>query len=249
MKILVCISVVPDTTTKITFTDNNTKFNTSGVQFIINPNDDFGLSRALQIKEANPGSTVSVLNVGTAASDPVIRKALAIGADSAIRIDLEPQDAMQVAEEIANYIKSNPYDLIITGKESIDYNGGIVPHAIAEYLGVPSVSPCVGIEVSGTTANMVTIVDGGKENLSANLPVVVGSQKGMVEEKDLRIPNMRGIMMAKQKQLVVVPASGANVGATTESYESPAAKSACKMVDAGDVAELVNLLQNEAKVI
>ena len=152
MKILVCISSVPDTTTKISFTNNNTEFNKSGVQFVINPNDEFGLTKALQLKEANPGSTVSVIHVGPATSDPIIRKSLAIGADDAIRIDTEAVDALQVANEIAVYIKANPFDLIITGKESIDYNGAIVPHALGEILGIPSVSPCIGLEIDGAEA-------------------------------------------------------------------------------------------------
>lgn len=249
MKILVCISSVPDTTTKITFADNNTKFNPAGVQFVINPNDEFGLSRALQIKESNPGSTVTVIHVGSVDSEPVIRKSLAIGADDAVRIDASAVDAVQVANEIASYVKSNPYDLIITGKESIDYNGSIVPHMLGELLGIPSVSPCVGLEIDGATAKMVSVVDGGKENVSASLPVVAGAQKGMVEEKDLRIPNMRGIMQARTKALNVVPASGASGAQVVVNFESPGSKAACKMVDPNNMAELVNLLQNEAKVI
>ena len=249
MKILVCISSVPDTTTKISFTDNNTALNTAGVQFVINPNDEFGLTRALQIKEANPGSTVTVIHVGPANNDPVIRKSLAIGADSAVRVDAEAVDALQVAGEIANYVKSNPFDLIITGKESIDYNGAIVPHAIGELLGIPSVSPCMGLEVNGSEAKLTGAVNGGKEELTASLPVVAGGQKGMVDEKDLRIPNMRGIMQARTKPLTVVAASGSASSQKVSNYDSPAPKAACKMVDAGNVEELVNLLQNEAKVI
>lgn len=249
MKILVCISSVPDTTTKITFTDNNTKFNAAGVQFVINPNDEFGLTKALMVKEANPGSTVTVIHVGPATNEPIIRKSLAIGADDAVRIDAEAVDALQVSNEIAAYVKANPFDLILTGKESIDYNGGIVPHMLGELLGVASVSPCVGLEVNGSTANMVAVVDGGKENVSATLPAVVGGQKGLVEEKELRIPNMRGIMQARSKPLIVVPAAGSSASQTVIDYVSPEAKSACKMIDAGNVEELVNLLQNEAKVI
>jgi len=249
MKILVCISSVPDTTTKITFTENNTKFNTSGVQFIINPNDEFGLTKALIIKESNPGSSVTVIHVGPVGNEPVIRKSLAIGADEAVRIDTDALDAVQVANEIAGYIKSNPFDLIITGKESIDYNGSIVPHMLGELLGIASVSPCIGLNINGTTAEMVGIVDGGKENIMSNLPVVVGSQKGLVEEKDLRIPNMRGIMQARSKPLTVVSAIGSSSSQSVNSYQSPLAKSACKMIDSSSVEELVNLLQNEAKVI
>ncbi len=249
MKILVCISSVPDTTTKISFTDNNTALNTAGVQFVINPNDEFGLTKALQLKEANPGSTVTVIHVGPAANDPVIRKSLAIGADDAVRIDCEAVDAIQVANEIATYVKANPFDLIITGKESIDYNGAIVPHALGELLGIPSVSPCIGLEINGSDAKMTGMVDGGKEELSASLPVVAGGQKGMVDEKELRIPNMRGIMQARSKPLNVVAAAGTAGSQKVTTYDSPAAKAACKMIDANNVEELVNLLQNEAKVI
>lgn len=249
MKILVCISSVPDTTTKITFSDDKKSLNTAGVQFVINPNDEFGLTKALQLKETNPGSTVTVLNVGLAANDPVIRKALAIGADDAVRIDCEAKDGLQVANEIATYLKSSPYDLIITGKESIDYNGAIVPHAIGELIGAASVSPSIGLEINGTTAKITGIVDGGKEELTATLPVVIGSQKGLVDEKELRIPNMRGIMQARTKPLNIAPASNAESVQSIESFNTPAPKAACKMIDANNVDELVSLLQNEAKVI
>lgn len=249
MKILVCISSVPDTTTKISFTENNTALNTVGVQFVINPNDEFGLTRALQIKEANPGSTVTVIHVGPVTNDPVIRKSLAIGADSAVRIDSEAIDALQVAGEIANYVKANPFHLIITGKESIDYNGAIVPHALGELLGIPSVSPCMGLDINGTEAKLTGAVDGGKEELTASLPVIAGGQKGMVEEKDLRIPNMRGIMQARSKPLTVVPASGSDSAQKVANFDSPAPKATCKVINANNVEELVSLLQNEAKVI
>jgi electron transfer flavoprotein beta subunit len=163
MKILVCISCVPDTTTKISFINNNTEFNKAGVQFVINPNDEFGLTKALQIKESNPGSSVTVIHVGTATSDPVIRKSLAIGADDAVRIDTTANDPIQVAKEISSYVSNNPFDLIITGKESIDYNGAIVPHALGELLDIPSVSPCIGLEINEGEAILVGVVDGGKE--------------------------------------------------------------------------------------
>jgi electron transfer flavoprotein beta subunit len=249
MNILVCISSVPDTTTKINFTENNTSLNTAGVQFIINPNDEFGLTKALQLKEANPGSKVTVIHVGPATNDPVIRKSLAIGADDAVRINTEAIDALQVSGEIANYIKSNPYDLIITGKESIDYNGAIVPHALGEMLGIPSISPCLGLSIDGQEAKLIGSVDGGKEEFTVALPVVAGGQKGMVEENELRIPNMRGIMQARTKPLLVVDAIGSKKAQKVLEYDSPAPKEACKMVDSNNMEELVKLLQNEAKVI
>lgn len=248
MKILVCISSVPDTTTKINFTDNDTLLNKQGVQFIINPYDEFGLTKALMLKEANGGS-VTVINVGTSENDPVLRKALAIGADDAVRIDCLQIDGLHVANEIANYAKSQSYDLIIAGRESIDYNGGIVPHLLGELLNSASISPCIALTINGTEAEIVTVIDGGKETLKANLPIVIGSQKGLVEENELRIPNMRGIMMSRSKPLSVVASSSQEFAQKVIKHELPTPKSGCKMVDASNVDELVNLLQNEAKVI
>jgi electron transfer flavoprotein beta subunit len=248
MKILVCVSSVPDTTTKIKFIDQDTKFNSEGVQFIINPYDEFGLTKALQLREAAGGS-VTILHVGTASNDPIIRKALAIGADDAVRIDTEPIDGMHVANEIANYAKDKEYDLIITGRESIDYNGGMVPHLIAELLNIPSVSPCVGLSINETEAELDTYIDGGKESLKAALPVVIGSQKGLVEESELRIPNMRGIMMSRSKPLVVEKSTSNEHGQRTVNHELPPVKAGCTIIDSAEVDKLVELLQNEAKVI
>jgi electron transfer flavoprotein beta subunit len=247
MKILVCISSVPDTTTKITFADGNTKFNTAGVQFVINPYDEFGLSRAMQLKETL-GGNVTTITVGRADTEPVIRKALAIGADDAVRIDADPMDSLQVATEIANYAKDKGFDLIITGRESIDYNGGAVPGMLAELLGINSVSPCVKLDIDGTTATMQTLIDGGKEVVKSSLPLVAAAQKGMVEESELRIPNMRGIMAARTKPLAVVPGTAAG-NAKFKTFDLPAPKAACKMVSADNVEELVHLLHTEAKVI
>ena len=249
MKILVCISSVPDTTTKISFRNQNTEFDSAGVQFVINPNDEFGLTKALQIKENIADSKVTVIHVGPATNDAVIRKSLAIGADDAVRIDTTATDPIQVANEIANYVRENPFDIIITGKESIDYNGAVVPHALGEFLNVPSVSPCIGITIDGEKASVTGIVDGGKEELSANLPVVLGAQKGLVEESELRIPNMRGIMQARSKPLKVISASGKSASQKILTFDTPTKKAACKIVDANNVEELVSLLQNEAKVI
>jgi electron transfer flavoprotein beta subunit len=248
MKILVCISSVPDTTTKINFSADGKDFNKQGVQFIINPYDEFGLTKALKLKEKH-GGTVTVINVGLAENEPVIRKALAIGADDAIRIDGNPIDGISVAKEIAEVAKAESYDLIITGRESIDYNGGIVPHALGALLNIPSISPCIDIEIENSTVTLETFIDGGKEKSSATLPVVIGSQKGLVEENELIIPNMRGIMMSRSKPLKVVPMSGQSPSQTVASHELPKAKQACKMIDASNVDELVNLLQNEAKVL
>ena len=206
MKILVCISCVPDTTSKINFKDNNTVFDEQGVQFVINPNDEFGLTRAIWFKE-KVGATVDVLYVGEASADPTLRKALAIGADKAIRIDTPATDAFVVADQISNYIQANPYDLIIAGRESIDYNGSMVPGMIAAKCDLAFVNTCVKLEIDGSTASATREMDGGMEVLRVELPLIIGSQKGLVEETDLRIPNMRGIMQARQKPLAVVPAT------------------------------------------
>ena len=247
MKILVCISSVPDTTSKISFKDSST-FNADGIQFIINPNDEFGLTKALHIKEAG-AATITVINVGLADTEPVIRKALAIGADDAIRINAQPTDAFFVATEIAAIAKQNNYDIIFAGKESIDYNGGMVAGMLGELLSVPSYTPCVGMELQATSVTVECLVDGGKEVQTSKLPVVVGGQKGLVEEKDLRITNMRGIMSARTKPLQVVQPSASAHHELYKGFELPPAKAGCKMVSKDDVKELVNLLHKEAKVI
>lgn len=248
MKILVCISNVPDTTSKINFTDGNTKFDSTGVQFVINPNDEFGLTRAMWFKEKQ-GATVHVATVGGPASEPTIRKALAIGADEAIRVNAEPLDGYFVAEQLAAVVKDGAYDLVIAGRESIDYNGGMVPGILATLLDMNFVNSCIGLEIDGDKATAIREIDGGKEKLATNLPLVIGGQKGLVTESDLRIPNMRGIMMARQKKLnVVEPVSSEN---KTEdvAFDKPAPKGSVKLVAADNLDELINLLHNEAKVI
>ncbi|MGB0176062.1 MAG: electron transfer flavoprotein subunit beta/FixA family protein [Owenweeksia sp.] len=248
MKVLVCISHVPDTTSKINFTSDNKEFDKNGVQFVINPYDEFGLTRAIWIKEKQ-GGTVTVLNVGRAETEPTLRKALAIGADDAIRIDADPTDAFYVAKQIAAVVKENEYDLVIAGRESIDYNGGQVPGMLAALLKWPFINGCMGLELEGNKASLIREIDGGKEKLNASLPIVIGGQKGLVEEKDLRIPNMRGIMSARTKPLNVREATEADHRTSVGSYEKPAPKSAVKMIDADNMEELVNLLHSEAKVI
>jgi electron transfer flavoprotein beta subunit len=248
LKILVCISHVPDTTSKINFSNNNTAFDTNGVQYIINPYDEFGLTRALWIKEQQ-GAQITVVNVGGPSTEPTLRKALAIGADDAIRIDREPNDSFAVAQEIAWLVKETDYDLIICGMESIDYNGGQVPGMIAALLNMPFVNACVGLQLDGTTATLIREIDGGKETSTAELPIVLGGKKGLVEEKDLRIPNMRGIMTARTKPLLVRPSAGSAERTSVLSYEKPAAKAAVKLIDKENVKQLVTLLHEEAKVI
>ncbi len=248
MNIVVCISSVPDTTSKINFTENNTKFDYSGIQFVINPYDEFGLTKAMMLKEKF-GGNITVITVGDTRVESVMRKALAIGADAAIRINLNPTDSFSTAFEIANYLKDNPSDLIIAGRESIDYNGGAVPGMIAQMLEIPFVNACNGLEIEGNTVNLSREIEGGKESLSANLPLIIGGQKGLVEESELRIPNMRGIMQSRTKPLTVVePSSDGNLTSSV-SFEKPAEKGACKLVDVGNEQELVNLLQTQAKVI
>jgi len=248
MKILVCISHVPDTTSKINFTENDAKFDTNGVQFVINPYDEFCLTRAMWFKEKQ-GATVTIVNVGGAETEPTLRKALAIGADNAIRINVAPTDGIQVAKELAAVVKTGGYDLVLAGKESVDYNGQMVPGMLAALTDYNFINGCVGIEVEGTNVTAQREIDGGNETLSTTLPLVIGGQKGVVEEKDLRIPNMRGIMMARKKPLQVVESVGTEASTTIKSFQKPAAKGAVKLVDADNIDELINLLHNEAKVI
>ena len=248
MKILVCISHVPDTTSKINFTDNDTKFDTNGVQFVINPYDEFVLTRAMWFKEKQ-GASVTVVNVGGANTEPTLRKALAIGADDAIRVNAEPTDGMSVAKELAEVVKNGGYDLVLAGKESSDYNGQMVPGMLAALTDFNFVNGCVGMEVEGTSVTATREIDGGSETVATSLPLVVGGQKGIVEESDLRIPNMRGIMMARKKPLNVVDSAGVENTTSSQSFEKPAPKGAVKLVDADNVDELINLLHNEAKVI
>ena len=205
MKILVCISHVPDTTSKINFIEDDSKFDSNGVQFVINPNDEFGLTRAMWFKEKQ-NATIDVVSVGGPETEPTLRKALAIGADAAIRVNASTPDGYSVATHLTEVARKGNYDLIIAGRESIDYNGGMVPGMLAAMLDANFVTNCISLEVEGTTAIAIREIDGGKEILSTVLPLVIGGQKGLVEESDLRIPNMRGIMMARKKPLTVVPA-------------------------------------------
>lgn len=248
MKILVCISHVPDTTSKINFTENDTKFDSNGVQFVINPYDEFALTRAMWFKEKQ-GASVTVVNVGNTSTEPTLRKALAIGADDAIRVNTEAIDGLQVAKELEAVVKNGNYDLVLAGKESIDYNGGMVPGMLATLLDFNYVNACIGLDIEGDKATITREIDGGKEILSGNLPLVIAGQKGLVEEKDLRIPNMRGIMMARKKPLTIVEPVCSEMASESASFEKPAPKSACKIVSADNVDELVSLLHNEAKVI
>jgi electron transfer flavoprotein beta subunit len=248
MKILVCISHVPDTTSKINFTNGDSEFDTNGVQFVINPNDEFGLTRAIWFQEQQ-AANVTVVNVGLADTEPTLRKALAIGANEAIRVNAPATDGFFVAKQLAEVIKSGSYDLVICGKESLDYNGGMVPGMLSALLGYNFVNSCTDLKVEGTEAKATREIDGGKEFITTNLPLIIGGQKGLVEEKDLRIPNMRGIMTARTKALTVLEPIDASVETKAIKFEKPAPKSAVKLVAADNLDELINLLHNEAKVI
>lgn len=244
MKILVCISSVPDTTAKISFTDDNTTFNQAGIQYIIGPYDDYALARGVELAEAN-GGTVTVLNVGKADTETQIRKALAIGADDAIRVDAEPTDSFFVAEQIAHVAKGGNYDLILMGRETTDYNSGVVHGIVGELMGLPSFSPVMKLDIEGGVAKMTREIEGGKEMLEAPLPLVLGCQEPIAEWK---IPNMRGIMTARKKPLEVVQPTGEAI-TSIKQYSLPPEKGECKMIDADNAAELIHLLRTEAKII
>lgn len=246
MKLLVCISKTPETTAKIEFTDDNSSFQEAGVNFIMNPYDEwYALVRALELKEAAGGS-VTILNVGPAGNDPTIRKGLAIGADEAVRINAEGSSSLFVAKQIAEYARSENFDLIFCGKETIDYNGSEVGAMVAEYLDLPFVSYASTMEVAGNTATVTRDIEGGVEVVEVNTPFVLSAAKGLAEQ---RIPNMRGIMMAKRKPLQVVEPVAFEDVAKVISYTKPEEKSATVMIDPDNMDELVRLLHEEAKVI
>ena len=245
MKILVCISNVPDTTTKITFNSDNTEFNTSGVQFILNPYDEVALSKAIDLCEGGKG-TITVINVGEASTEPTIRKALAIGADDAVRIDATPSDAYFVAYQIAAYAKDKNFDMILTGRESIDYNSAQVAAMLGEFLDLPSISIIKKLDLNGNKATLSREIEGGKEIVEVEGPFVASCAEGVAEWK---IPNMRGIMSARTKPLEVLAAQSLEALSVVEKFETPTPRGAVKMVDAANVSQLVDLLHNEAKVI
>ncbi|MGJ8660862.1 MAG: electron transfer flavoprotein subunit beta/FixA family protein [Bacteroidota bacterium] len=246
MKILVCISKAPDTTSKIAFTAGNTEFDENGVQFIVNPYDEwYALVRALELKEAN-GGNVTIITVGTAGDDAIIRKALAIGADDAVRIDADPKDAYFTAMQIADYAKANSFDLVLTGKETINYNGSQVAGMIAEAMDLPFVSLAAKLDMNGNTATLEREVTGGVQVVQVDIPFVASCAKGMAEQ---RIPNMRGIMAARTKPLTVVTPIAVDDLTAYVSYDTPSAKSAVKLINPENMDELVSLLHNEAKVI
>jgi electron transfer flavoprotein beta subunit len=247
MKILVCISKTPDTTAKIAFTDNNRKFVSDGVQWIINPYDEwYALVRAIEIKEKDPAAVLHLVMVGGADCDPVIRKALALGGDEAIRVNAEPGDSHFVAAQIAAIAGGSAYDLILTGKETIDFNGASVGGMVAAMLDLPFISLAAKLDLAGQTATLVREIEGGEETVECKLPMVIGCQKGMAEQ---RIPNMKGIMGARSKPLKVVDAVSTETFTELVSFELPPAKKGVKMISAENAEELITLLHEEAKVI
>ena len=247
MKILVCISKTPDTTAKIAFTDNNTKFDVNGVQWIINPYDEwYALVRAIELKEADASTTIHLVTVGAADADPIIRKALALGGDEAIRVNADSHDSFYIASQIAEVAKQGSYDLVLTGKETIDYNGSSIGGMVAELLEQPYVSLATKFELAGTNATITREIEGGEEVNEVELPVVVSAQKGMAEA---RIPNMRGIMAARTKPLKVVEPIAVEALTNVVGFGLPPAKSGVKLVAADNVEELVRLLHEEAKAI
>jgi electron transfer flavoprotein beta subunit len=247
MKILVCLTKAPDTTTKIAFSDNNTVFNEAGVQWIINPYDEwYSLVRALELQESGTATAVHCITVGKADAEPIIRKALALGGDLAIRIDGESKDSFYIASQIAEYAKTQAYDLILTGKESIDYGNSSIGAMVAELLDIPFISHASKLDVNGSSVTVNREIDGGEETNTCTLPIVISCQKGMAEA---RIPNMRGIMAARTKPLTIVAPTTINELTSIVSYDVPAQKTGVKMIDADNMDELVRLLHEEAKVI
>lgn len=247
MKILVCISKTPDTTSKISFKDNNTKFEEAGVQWIINPYDEwYALVKAIELKEKDNSVQLHLINVGSADNDPIIRKALAFGGDEAMRINAISSDSYFIAAQIVQVAKQGNYDLILTGKETIDYNSSSVGGIISELLDMPYISLATKFELNGNSAIVTREIEGGEEKDEVSLPVVVSCQKGVAEQ---RIPNMRGIMAARTKPLKVIEPAVIEALTEIESFELPPSKAGVKLVSADNVQELARLLHEEAKVI
>jgi electron transfer flavoprotein beta subunit len=247
MKILVCLTKSPDTTAKIAFTDNNTKFAEAGVQWIINPYDEwYALIRAIELKEADASTIIHLVNVGGPDSDAIIRKALALGGDEAIRVNAEPRESFFVATQIAEVAKTGAYDIILTGKETIDYNGSSVGGMLAELLDLPFIALATNFQLNGSTATVKREIEGGEETVEVNLPVVLSCQKGMAEA---RIPNMRGIMAARTKPLKVVEPVTVEAQTHVSEFVLPPAKAGVKLVSPDNAEELIRLLHDEARAI
>jgi electron transfer flavoprotein beta subunit len=247
MNILVCISKTPDTTAKIAFTEGNTKFDENGVQWIINPYDEwYSLVRAIEIKEKDPSTQIHLITVGGVEVEPILRKALALGGDEAIRVHLNSNDSNEIAEQIAFIVKQGSYDLILTGKETIDYNSSCIGSMLSALLDLPFVSLANHLELNGNTATLIREIEGGEETNEVQLPMVVSCQKGMAEQ---RIPNMRGIMAARTKPLKIVEPTPTSPLTQIKEFNLPPAKTGVKLIAPDQMDELVRLLKEEAKVI
>ena len=245
MKVLVCVSNVPDTTTKVTFSGDNTQFNTAGVQYILNPYDEIALARAIELTEGGKG-TVTIIHVGEISSEPTMRKALAIGADDAVRINATPRDAYFVAAQIADYAKEKGFEMILTGRESIDYNGSQLASMIGEFMDIPSISIIKKLDIDGNKASLVREIEGGKEMLTVSFPFVASCAEGVAEPK---IPNMRGIMSARTKPLEVIEVSSVEKLLDFRFYSIPAPRGSVTMLGADETEKLVDLLRTRSKVI
>jgi electron transfer flavoprotein beta subunit len=247
MNILVCISKTPDTTAKIAFTEGNTKFDENGVQWIINPYDEwYSLVRAIEIKEKDPTTNIHLITVGGPEAEPIIRKALALGGDEAIRVNSNSNDSYVIAQQIAAIAKQGSYDLIMTGKETIDYNSACIGSMLSAILDLPYISLANHLEVNGNTATIQREIEGGEETNEVILPMIISCQKGMAEQ---RIPNMRGIMAARTKPLKVVEPLATNAHTSIKEFSLPPSKTGVKLIAPDQMDELVKLLKEEAKVI
>ena len=246
MKLLVCISRTPETTAKISFTEDGKNFNPDGVQYIMNPYDEwYALVRAVELKEAN-GGEVTVIHVGEASSDIIIRKALSIGADKAVRVDANPESSLFVSKQIAAFCEANPQDIIFFGKETIDYNGSEVGSMVSELLDIPYISYGSKLESAGDAFHIERDIEGGVQKVEVSSPFAVSASKGMAEQ---RIPNMKSIMMSKRKPVDVVPAVGCDALVTIENYKLPTGKSGVKLIDPDNMEELIRILRDEEKVL
>ena len=248
MKVLVCISHVPDTTSKINFTPNYKAFDKNGIQFIINPHDEFTLTYAIGLKQTH-GAQVTVVHVGASDSENSLRKALAMGADTAVRIDAVAEQSYFVAEQIANLVKQEKFDLILTGKESIDYNGGMVGGMLSGILGLPFINNCVGLQIKDQKAVAIREAQGVAYELAAPLPVVVAGQKGLVEQSDLKIPSIRGIMMARKKVIKIIAPVATSPSTKTILFEKPQENTACQMIDSKNLDAFIEILHKDIKLI
>lgn len=249
MRVLVCISHVPDTTTKIKFGEGNTSIDTAGVQWVINPWDELSLTRALELKDDPTAGvkTVTIAHVGPVSAEPTIRKALAIGADDAIRVNAESSDSYFVAAQLAEVIRKEQFDVVMCGIESSDYNGSLVGGMIAEFLGIPSVSAVSNIRIENGSPVMSREIDGGREIITVPTPFVAIVQKGIAKEP--RIAAMRGIMLARTKPVKTIDPIALEPLTQIKLFEKPAPRSACRLIDAENPAQLIDLLQNEAKIL